>query len=245
MSSREKQQLADEMNRKPSKNDENKETLRAVICVCRHGDRLARRHALRNRTPKQKMKFKVTSESLLNKLQPWGSRRKIRRSVITDPRKEVKIKEASQMNQIVSIVTEQIHEMQTVPQAKDPELEGSDKENANSVLKTRLLQLVAVMQQGGQFKGFNRKFQLRALQWHEEKEEVPEEKTETPVVTPTAEEPFELRHGVEKVGLRGANEGQTIEKQDKKDTSLPRVPGAARTGEESAETHYSERERVV
>ena len=41
----------------------------------------------------------------------------MRRSVITDPRKEVKIKEASQMNQIVSIVTEQIHEMQTVPLA--------------------------------------------------------------------------------------------------------------------------------
>ena len=201
MSSREKQQLADEMNRKPSKNDENKETLRAVICVCRHGDRWARRHAMKRRTPKQKMKFKVTSESLLSKLKPWGPQRRVRRSVITDPRKEVKNKEASQMNQIVSIVTEQIHEMQTVPQAKDPELaEGGDKEkNANSILKTRLLQLVAVMQQGGQFKGFNRKFQLRALQWHEEKEETPEEKAETPCATPSAEERFELRHGVEKV----------------------------------------------
>ena len=98
MSSREKQQLADEMSRKPSKNDENKETLRAVICVCRHGDRWARRHAMKRRTPKQKMKFKVTSESLLSKLKPWGPQRRVRRSVITDPRKEVKIKEASQMN---------------------------------------------------------------------------------------------------------------------------------------------------
>ena len=84
MSSREKQQLADEMSRKPSKNDENKETLRAVICVCRHGDRWARRHAMKRRTPKQKMKFKVTSESLLNKLKPWGPQRRVRRSVITD-----------------------------------------------------------------------------------------------------------------------------------------------------------------
>ena len=33
----------------------------------------------------------------------------------------------------------------------------------------------------------------------EEKEETPEEKAETPCATPSAEERFELRHGVEKV----------------------------------------------
>ena len=48
MSTRENQQLADEMNRKPSKNEENKETLRAVICVCRHGDRYSVRRTREN-----------------------------------------------------------------------------------------------------------------------------------------------------------------------------------------------------
>ena len=172
---------------------------------------------VRTRTPKQKMKFKVTSESLLNKLKKWASWLLSTCSVITDPRKEVKIKEASQMNQIVSIVTDQIHEMQTVPQATDTELgdeEEEEKKNANSVLKTKLLQLVAVMQQGGQFKGFNRKFQLRALQWREEKEEEVEEEEEkrkeaeasqlaeresVQSTLPPVDDHFELRHGVEKV----------------------------------------------
>ena len=76
-----------------------------------------------------------------------------------------------------------------------------------------LLQLVAVMQQGGQFKGFNRKFQLRALQWREEKEEEVEEEekrkeAETSQLAeresvqstlPPVDDHFELRHGVEKV----------------------------------------------
>ena len=170
---------------------------------------------VRTRTPKQKMKFKVTSESLLEKLKKWALWLLSTCSVITDPRKEVKIKEASQMNQIVSIVTDQIHEMQTVPQAMDTELdeEEEEKKNANSVLKTKLLQLVAVMQQGGQFKGFNRKFQLRALQWREEKEEEVEEEekrkeAETSQLAeresvqstlPPVDDHFELRHGVEKV----------------------------------------------
>lgn len=172
---------------------------------------------VRTRTPKQKMKFKVTSESLLNKLKKWASWLLSTCSVITDPRKEVKIKEASQMNQIVSIVTDQIHEMQTVPQATDTELgdeEEEEKKNANSILKTKLLQLVAVMQQGGQFKGFNRKFQLRALQWREEKEEEVEEEEEkrkeaeasqlaeresVQSTLPPVDDHFELRHGVEKV----------------------------------------------
>ena len=83
---------------------------------------------VRTRTPKQKMKFKVTSESLLEKLKKWALWLLSTCSVITDPRKEVKIKEASQMNQIVSIVTDQILEMQTVPQAMDTELDEEEAE---------------------------------------------------------------------------------------------------------------------
>ena len=86
--------------------------------------------------------------------------------LIKDPRKEVKIKEASQMNHIVSVVTNQIHEMQSVPTNKMEDLTDDLKLDDNTVLKNRLLQLVAVMQQGGQFKGFNRKIQIRTLKWN-------------------------------------------------------------------------------
>lgn len=156
MSSREKQQLEDERSRTP--HDETKgETLRAVICVCRHGDRLVFIRWIRNRTPKQKLKFKVMSDSLLRKLE----------GVMKNPRKELKVKEASQMSHIVSVVTDQIHEMKAIP--LDVETDGEDEadQDANRVLKTRLLQLVAVLQQGGQFRGFNRKIQIRPLSWEE------------------------------------------------------------------------------
>ena len=86
--------------------------------------------------------------------------------LIKDPRKEVKIKEASQMNHIVSVVTNQIHEMKSVPTNKMEDLTDDLKLDDNTILKNRLLQLVAVMQQGGQFKGFNRKIQIRTLKWN-------------------------------------------------------------------------------
>lgn len=96
--------------------------------------------------------------------------------LIKDPRKEVKIKEASQMNHIVSVVTNQIHEMQSVPTNKMEDLTDDLKLDDNTVLKNRLLQLVAVMQQGGQFKGFNRKIQIRTLKWNvKNKEDIEQE----------------------------------------------------------------------
>ena len=156
MSSREKQQLEDERSKTP--HDEVKgETLRAVICVCRHGDRYLYDGRMKYRTPKQKLKFKVMSDSLLRKLE----------GIMKNPRKELKVKEASQLSHIVSVVTDQIHEMKAVP--LEVETDGDDEadQDANRVLKTKLLQLVAVLHQGGQFRGFNRKIQIRPLSWEE------------------------------------------------------------------------------
>ena len=133
MSSREKQQLEDERSKTP--HDEVKgETLRAVICVCRHGDRYLYDGRMKYRTPKQKLKFKVMSDSLLRKLE----------GIMKNPRKELKVKEASQLSHIVSVVTDQIHEMKAVP--LEVETDGDDEadQDANRVLKTKLLQLVAV-----------------------------------------------------------------------------------------------------
>ena len=69
MSTRERQQLEDEYKRTPVPS-EDRETLRAVICVCRHGERyLVSGERNVDRTPKQKLKFKVSTQSLLEKLQ--------------------------------------------------------------------------------------------------------------------------------------------------------------------------------
>lgn len=82
------------------------------------------------------------------------------------------MKEAMQMNYIVSVVRDQIHEMESVPCTYDSDMSDAQssemrEKNKDIVLKNKLLQLVAVLQQGGQFRGFNRKIQLRPLQWKE------------------------------------------------------------------------------
>ena len=124
------------------------------------------------RTPKQKLKFKVSTISLLEKLQQSEFAPILICSLFKDHRKEVKVKEAMQMNYIVSVVRDQIHEMESVPSAYDSDMSDAQssemkEKNKDIVLKNKLLQLVAVLQQGGQFRGFNRKIQLRPLQWKE------------------------------------------------------------------------------
>lgn len=124
------------------------------------------------RTPKQKLKFKVSTESLLEKLQQSLLVTFFIHSLFKDHRKEVKIKEAMQMNHIVSVVTDQIHEMQSLPSAYDSDMSDTQssemkEKTKDIVLKNKLLQLVAVLQQGGQFRGFNRKIQIRPLKWKE------------------------------------------------------------------------------
>lgn len=134
--------------------------------------------------------------------------------------KEVKLKGAAQLNQVMTVVLQQIHEMQNVPTELDGDLSDSPeqlKKDSDMVLKTRLLQLVAILQKGGQFRGFNRKIQIRPLRWRPlssaERRELegaarPREASdsEEESVTPMPEKPFELREGVERVGLRAACE---------------------------------------
>ena len=149
--------------------------------------------------------------------------------LIKDPRKEIKIKEANQMNHIVTVVTNQIHEMKAIQANQFEELSDSvdSISDKNTALKNRLLQLLAVMQQGGQFKGFNRKIQIRTLKWGQNgdswcqcdtKPEIYAPSTPSPVLKPASNDvfnsrkpipfmslnssdpgSFELRHGVERV----------------------------------------------
>ena len=68
------------------------------------------------------------------------------------------------MSRIVNIVTEQVREMHAVP-SEIVMVENEKDIDENIVLKNKLLKLVAVLQQGGQFRGFNRKIQIRPLKW--------------------------------------------------------------------------------
>ena len=68
------------------------------------------------------------------------------------------------MSRIVNIVTDQIYEMNAIP-SELVITQDEKKKDSNIVLKNKLLQLVAVLQQGGQFRGFNRKIQIRPLKW--------------------------------------------------------------------------------
>ena len=56
-----------------------------------------------------------------------------------DPRKELKVKEASQMSHIVSVVTDQIHEMKAVPTEVSTDLDDDAKgQDPNVILKKNL-----------------------------------------------------------------------------------------------------------
>ena len=71
------------------------------------------------------------------------------------------------MNHIVSVVTEQIHEMNSIQTKQLEDMSDSEGcKDTNAVLKNQLLQLVAVMQHGGKSRGFNRKIQIRTLKWN-------------------------------------------------------------------------------
>ncbi|PKI46531.1 hypothetical protein CRG98_033088 [Punica granatum] len=109
------------------------EELRCVIAVIRHGDR----------TPKQKVKLKVTEEKLLNLLLKYNGGR---------PRSETKLKSAVQLQDLLDATRA------LVPRASDSEAE--DMEHAE-----KLRQVKAVLEEGGHFSGIYRKVQLKPLNW--------------------------------------------------------------------------------
>ncbi|XP_019161727.1 PREDICTED: inositol hexakisphosphate and diphosphoinositol-pentakisphosphate kinase 2-like isoform X2 [Ipomoea nil] len=114
------------------------EELRCVIAVIRHGDR----------TPKQKVKLKVTEEKLLNLMLKYNGGK---------PRSETKLKTAVQLQDLLDATRA------LVPQARpDPE---SDSEAEGLVHAEKLRQVKAVLEEGGHFSGIYRKVQLKPLKW--------------------------------------------------------------------------------
>ncbi|XP_008807872.2 inositol hexakisphosphate and diphosphoinositol-pentakisphosphate kinase VIP2-like isoform X2 [Phoenix dactylifera] len=114
------------------------EELRCVIAVIRHGDR----------TPKQKVKLKVTEEKLLNLMLKYNGGR---------PRAETKLKSAVQLQDLLDATR------MLVPRSKSGRESDSDAEDIEHAEKLR--QVKAVLEEGGYFSGIYRKVQLKPLKW--------------------------------------------------------------------------------
>ncbi|KAL0014138.1 hypothetical protein SO802_001207 [Lithocarpus litseifolius] len=114
------------------------EELRCVIAIIRHGDR----------TPKQKVKLKVTEEKLLNLMLKYNGGR---------PRAETKLKSAVQLQDLLDATR------MLVPRNR-PGRE-SDSEAEDFAHAEKLLQVKAVLEEKGHFSGIYRKVQLKPLKW--------------------------------------------------------------------------------
>ncbi|KAH9556340.1 hypothetical protein CY35_07G021800 [Sphagnum magellanicum] len=111
------------------------EELRCVIAVLRHGDR----------TPKAKLKMKVTQDKLLNLMMKYNGGR---------PRAEAKLKSAVQLQDLLDVTR------QLTPDRRSTEFEVEDCENAE-----KLRHVKAVLEEGGHFSGIYRKVQLKPQSW--------------------------------------------------------------------------------
>ncbi|XP_078429870.1 inositol hexakisphosphate and diphosphoinositol-pentakisphosphate kinase VIP2-like isoform X2 [Wolffia australiana] len=114
------------------------EELRCVIAVIRHGDR----------TPKQKVKLRVTEEKLLNLMLKYNGGR---------PRAETKLKSAVQLQDLLDATRI------LVPPVRSGRESDSDAEDTEHAEKLR--QVKAVLEEGGHFSGIYRKVQLKPLKW--------------------------------------------------------------------------------
>ncbi|XAR51779.1 Diphosphoinositol-pentakisphosphate kinase [Bertholletia excelsa] len=114
------------------------EELRCVIAVIRHGDR----------TPKQKVKLKVTEEKLLNLMLKYNGGK---------PRSETKLKSAVQLQDLLDCTRI------LVPRSRPDH--GSDSEAEDLEHAEKLRQVKAVLEEGGHFSGIYRKVQLKPLKW--------------------------------------------------------------------------------
>ncbi|CDP02189.1 unnamed protein product [Coffea canephora] len=114
------------------------EELRCVIAVIRHGDR----------TPKQKVKLKVTEEKLLNLMLKYNGGR---------PRSETKLKSAVQLQDLLDATRI------LVPRSRPGRESDSEAEDFEHAEKLR--QVKAVLEEGGHFSGIYRKVQLKPLRW--------------------------------------------------------------------------------
>ncbi|CAN1272335.1 Inositol hexakisphosphate and diphosphoinositol-pentakisphosphate kinase VIP2 [Linum perenne] len=130
------------------------EELRCVITIIRHGDR----------TPKQKVKLKVTEEKLLNLMLKYNGGK---------PRAETKLKSAVQLQDLLDATR------MLVPRSRPGRESDSEAEDIEHADKLR--QVKAVLEEGGHFSGIYRKVQLKPLKWSKVQKSNGEGEEERPI----------------------------------------------------------------
>jgi hypothetical protein len=137
------------------------EELRCVLAVIRHGDR----------TPKQKMKMKVTQAPLLALLHKY----------IDSKGKQAKLKSPNELQELLDVTRQLLEESEPAQRAAMATASSTTSAAANSTssetaaakhfdneadeLRERFRIMKTVLEQGGQFAGINRKVQLKPLRW--------------------------------------------------------------------------------
>jgi hypothetical protein len=130
------------------------EELRCVLAVIRHGDR----------TPKQKMKMKVTQAPLLALLHKY----------IDSKGKQAKLKSPNELQELLDVTRQLLEESEAAQRAAASNLNSSSSAEGAAAppvdheadeLRERFRIIKTVLEQGGQFAGINRKVQLKPLRW--------------------------------------------------------------------------------
>ena len=117
------------------------EELRAVLGVIRHGDR----------TPKQKMKLRVTNPELLSLMLRCTNGR---------TRKQAKLKTPQLLQELLDICRDIYAGLAERPSQADITLSEEALEELEA-----WKQIVSILEEGGHFSGINRKAQLKPLEW--------------------------------------------------------------------------------
>ncbi|QDZ18250.1 histidine phosphatase [Chloropicon primus] len=126
--------------------------LRAIIAVIRHGDR----------TPKQKMKVKVTQKPLLDLMSKFGG------GYFNGKLKQAKLKKPHELQDVLDTIRQTLNDLEETCSYKMYDLmsqvEGNsdDDEEREFLHKMRLAK--HILERGGKFSGINRKVQMKPLE---------------------------------------------------------------------------------
>ncbi|GFR40431.1 hypothetical protein Agub_g1005 [Astrephomene gubernaculifera] len=123
-----------------------KEELRCVLAVIRHGDR----------TPKQKLKVVVTQEPLLTLFHKYKDAKG----------KQAKLKSPLQLQELLDITRQLVKDCERREDDKDGgAAAGAEEREAAQEVRGKLRIMQTVLESGGQFSGINRKVQIKPLRW--------------------------------------------------------------------------------
>ncbi|KAG2442512.1 hypothetical protein HXX76_002598 [Chlamydomonas incerta] len=124
-----------------------KEELRCVLAVVRHGDR----------TPKQKLKVVVTQEPLLALFHKYKDAKG----------KQAKLKSPLQLQELLDITRQLVKDFERRDDEKEGGVAplGDEAKEAAQEVRGKLRIMQTVLESGGQFSGINRKVQIKPLRW--------------------------------------------------------------------------------